>query len=492
MAGLCALAAAIPLVYLGVRLSQAGLEGLGAVLARPRLPLVVTNSLVLAATVTAASMCLGIATAVLLARLRLPARRLLIAVAAMPLAVPSYLTAYGWLATWPSMHGWWASWLVLTVITVPYVTLPVLAALRTFDPARFLVARTLGHRPWVAFRLTVWPAIAGAATSGGLLVFLYTLADFGGVALFRYPVLTTAIHQAYGTSFDRHYAAVLALILVLIATVVFAGERRASGHRSDEAGRIDAWSATRIRGATAPAIAVIALAPVLAVVVPLASLVNRLLAAQTVRAVDLGRLIEATMNTIALAFGGAAIAIALATPIAILASRYPGPATRLIEVISSLPLALPGIVVGLGLVFFSLTAVPSLYQSALLLAFAYGIIFLPKAVGSLRSGLDRVPADLDRVAATLGYSRHRRWWHVSARLALPSALVGAMFVAVTAMKELPATLMLRPTGTNTLAIELWARTDTSAYGAAVPYAIALIVTAAIPAFLLTPRGQGVR
>ena len=154
-----------------------------------------------------------------------------------------------------------------------------------------------------------------------------------------------------------------------------------------------------------------------------------------------------------------------------------------------MPLAIPGIVVGLGLVYFALRAAPALYQTAGLLAFAYGILFLPKAIGSTRSAIERVPDSLEDVAATLGYGRFARWRLVTLRLSRPGIAMAGIIVAVTAMKELPATLMLRPTGLNTLALELWTTTDVAAYGAAVPYAVALVLVAAVPAVALAPREQ---
>lgn len=487
VAGLAAILAAIPVLYIGVRLVEAGWDGVLDVLTRPRLPRLLVNTVTLALTVTLASGVLGVLSAFVLTRVEIPARRLLSILSVLPLAIPSYLAAFGWLAAVPGAHGFWPAWLVLTVVTTPYVTLPVSAALRG-TPASFPeVARTLGYGPVRTFRLAIWPTIRTAALSGTLLVCLYTLSDFGGVALFRYQVLTTAIQQAYGASFDRNYAAVLAAILVVVAVLVFAGERRLRPRSGFGVGR--PRERLRIGRVTPVAVALLLVVPVSAVGVPLVGLFSRLLNAQTVRELDVSRLLESIGNTILLAAAGALVAVVLAVPIAMLAARFPGRAARLVETAGSLPLALPGIVVGLGLAFFSLFAVPALYQTATVLAFAYGVLFLPKAIGTIRGAIERVPRGLEDVAGTLGYGQVARWWHVTARMARPGIVVAALFVAVTAMKELPATLMLRPTGTSTLAVELWARTDVAAYGAAVPYAIALVLLAAVPAVLLSPRDE---
>lgn len=487
----CAVAA-IPLVYLLVRAGSAGMEEVLLVFSRPRVPQLVLNTVALAASVTAAAVLIGLPTAFVLARTRLPWRPFWAVLAALPLAVPSYLAAYGWLAAFPWLHGFWAAWLVLTLVSVPYVTLPVAAALRASTTGLDDVARTLGRRPWGAFWLGTWPQIRPATLAGALLVGLYVLADFGGVALFRYPVLTTAIQQAYGASFSRSYAAILATLLVLLAMVIVAGERAARGRARRQFGAVKGvprHGLLRLGALAAPALALLAVVPALAVGVPVTVMFMRLLQAETLRVLDVAELGEAVLNTLLLSGGGALLAVLLALPIGALAARYRGRVVRLIESTGYLPLGLPGIVVGLSLVSFSLTVMPALYQTALVLVFAYGVLFMPKAIGGIRSATAQVPSSLEDVSRTLGYGRLRTWWHVTVRLARPGIAAAALMVMVTAMKELPATLMLRPTGTDTLAIELWARTDVSAYGAAAPYALVLILVAAVPAFLLSGGGR---
>lgn len=493
LAAAACVVASIPLLYLVVRAGAAGLPDALAILARPRVPSLLANTALLALSVTASSLALGVPTAYLLARSRLVFRGMWTVLAALPLAVPSYLVAYGWLAAIPSLNGFWASWFVLTVVTVPYVALPVTAALRSGTTALDDVARTLGHGPFSAFRTSTWPQIRPAAFAGALLVCLYVISDFGAVALFRFPVLTTAVQQAYGSSFDRNYAAVLATVLIGLAILVVVLEQVARGKDQKRFATPPKASGIRLvslRGWTAPALVLLAIIPTLAVAVPIAALGVRVFEAETLRALDVTELLEAIGNTIALSAGGALIAVLLALPIGALGARYRGRIVQVIESTGLLPLGLPGIVVGLSLVFFSLSVAPALYQSAIVLAFAYGVLFMPKAIGVIRSATAAVPTSLEDVARTIGYGRAQTWWRVTVRLARGGIAAAALLVAVTAMKELPATLMLRPTGTDTLATELWARTDVSAYGAAAPYAIALVLLAAVPAFLLSGARRG--
>lgn len=481
--------AAVPLVYLGVRIAEAGPDGVLAVLGRRRLPGLLLNSVLLAAAVTLSATALGVTTALVLTRVRLPAPRWWATVAVLPMAVPSYLAAFGWVGVLPGASGFWPSWWVLTCVTTPYVTLPVAAALRGESAELAAVARTLGHGPVTVFRTATWPVVRGPVLAGGLLVCLYVLADFGGVALFRHPVLTTAIHQAYGASFDRNYAAVLAGLLVLLALVVFTAERRWRPERQPEPSRTGARPVADLGRWLPVPMLVLLIAPVGAVVVPLGSLLRRLWSAQTVRELDLVRLAEAVGTTLAVAVAGALVALLLALPIATLAARHPGRVARVLDTLGALPLAVPGIVMGLGLVFFALTALPALYQTSAMLVFGYGLLFMPKAIGILRAAVERVPRAWEGVAATLGYGPVTRWWRVVARSIRPALVVAGLLVAVTAMKELPATLMLRPTGTRTLAVELWSTTDASRYGAAVPYALALVLLAAVPSVLAFPRAD---
>jgi len=484
LAALAAATAAIPLVYLVVRTGEAGLEELWATLGRPRVLSLTVNTVMLAAAVTLSCLVLGTICAWILTRIRFSFQRTLLLASALPLAVPSYLAAYGWLVWFPSLNGFWASWFVMTVVCTPYVTLPVAAALRGASADLESVARTLGRGPLRAFVAATWPQIRPAAIAGALLVCLYTLSDFGLVAMLRFQTLTWGINAAYGASFDRNQAALLALVLVVLALVVVAGERRSRRQVDRVPGRstMPARAPGRAGGVY---LAVLLVAPLGGVLVPVFGLLSRLLEAETLRAMDVPRLIGAVGTTLALALAAAVVAVLVALPIAALAARYSGRLVVVIEAIGFLGHALPGIVVGLSLVFFALAAVPMFYQTSVVLVFAYVVLFMPRAIGSMRSGIAAVPSSLSDVARTLGLSPVQTWWKVTARLALPGIAIGALLVAISAMKELPATLLLRPTGVSTLATELWSRTALFEFGAAAPYAAALVIVAMVPAVLLS-------
>jgi iron(III) transport system permease protein len=487
--GVAALAV-IPLAYLAVRSLEAR-GSAAATLLRPRVGELTANSVLLAMAVGAACLLLGTASGWVLAKVRLPFRGAWLVFAALPLAVPSYLAAYGWLVIAPALAGFWPSWLVLTMACTPYVTLPVAAALRSSSAQLEAVARSLGRHPVQVFLTVTWPRIAPSALVGVLIAVLYTLSDFGAVAMLRFQTLTWGIHSAYSSNFDRTLAALLSVVLVLLAGVVVAVERRLRRRVPATPSR-SAPPSLPLNAAMAPLLAAVAVVPLLGVLLPMAGLVTRLLQAETLRQMDLERFIAATGSTLALAAGAALLTVVLAMPVATLAARYSGPLVSFVESVSFIGLALPGIVVGLSLVFFTLAVAPAFYQGAAALVFAYGVLFLPRAVGSVRAGLALVPGRLLDVSRSLGVGGVGSWLRVTVPLALPSLGVAACLVAISTAKELPATLLLRPTGMSTLATELWSRTEVAEFGAAAPYAAMLVIVAAVPAVLLSGVASAAR
>jgi len=476
----------VPLVYLVVRVSGAGWERAAEVLIRPRTLETLGTSVALVAVVVAACLLIGIPTGWLLARTALPMRTAWLSVVALPLAVPSYVAAYGWLAQFP-LSGFWAAALILTLVCSPYITIPVAAALGSSDPALEEVARTLGRGPVRAFAQTTligaWPAAAG----GALLIALYVLSDFGAVALLRVDAFTRVIYSSYRASFDRVGATVLAVLLVALAILLITAERRIRGsHRRWRVGAGAQRETPRIplRGAgRVAALGWLMSLTALAVGVPLVSLLLRMLEGSRTPLVP-GELAAAALTTLGVACAGTVLAVALAIPVGILAGRYRTTGVRVVESLCYAGHALPGVVVGLSLVFLTLAVFPAAYLSVAVLAFAYAVLFLPKAIGATRAATAAVPPVLEVTARTLGRGPLNAWRATTLRLSLPGIAGGALIVLLTAMKELPATLMLRPTGLDTLATELWSRTEVAAYGSAAPYALALVVLAALPAWLL--------
>lgn len=488
IAVICVALIALPLVYLLIRLVGAGPEAIGAALFRMRTLETIGTSIALVVVTVVLSFLWAIPTTLILARWRVRAATLFMILMALPLAIPSYVAASAWISVFPGMSGLWAAALVISLCCFPYISIPLLAALRSVDATYDDVARSLGANSLGSFLRVSLPLTWPAAAAGALLVALYTLAEFGTVAIFRVDAFTRVIYASYRASFDRVSAAVLAVVLVVLALLVVWVESRVRGRgmlwrTGSGSARTGSTRAMKASG-NIGAYAWLLLVSGLALAVPVGALIGQFLASRR-NDIDVTELLGALAGSVRSSALGALIALALALPVAILASRFGGRLVRTIETGSFLGHALPGVVVGLSLVFFTLGVIPIAYQTLATLAFAYAILFAPKAIGSARSALARVPPEMEQVARSLGKGPVKSWWLVTGRMAWPGIAAGGLLVALTAMKELPATLMLRPTGFETLATELWNRTEVAAFGEAAPFALALIVLAAAPAWLVS-------
>lgn len=478
---------ALPLAYLMVRVLDSGPEAWAALWRLRTLETTLTSA-VLVLLVMAGALILAAPTAWLLSRTDVPLRGLFFVLMALPLAVPSYVAAYAWVALIPSLTGIVPAAIVMSLCTFPYVALPLSALLRRMDGGQEEAARSLGLTPAAVLRRVVAPNAWPAAAAGLLLVALYTLAEFGTVSIFRVDAFTRVIFASYRASFDRTAAAVLALLLVLLALALVVAEARARG-------RAARWRVGSGSGRPAP---VLALTPrargfalawligvaVLSLAVPIGSILHQLLSSQR-REFDAADFLGALAGSVSSSSLGAAMALVLAIPVGVLAARYTARWVRILEGGAFIGHGLPGVVIGLALVFLTLMLLPAAYQTLAALAFAYAVLFAPKAIGATRTSVASVPPGMESVARSLGRGPISAWWTTTGRLAWPGVAAGALLVLLTAMKELPATLMLRPTGFDTLATRLWSRTEVEAFGAAAPYALALVVVAAVPAWLLS-------
>ena len=461
------------------------------VLLRERTARLLLRSLLLAGTVTTLCLVLGVAMAWLVVRSDLPGRRAWAIAAALPLAVPTYVAGFSWLSFAPSLTGWAGAILVLVLCCVPYVVLPVAAALRRMDPAHEEVARSLGLSPWQAFRRAALPQLRPAIAAGGLLVALYVLSDFGAVSTMRFDAFTRVIYTSYRASFDRTPAAVMGLLLVAVTLLLvwFEGRTRGrAGYARVGSGGARTAARTRLGRATVPALLLFGSFTALSLGVPAWAL-----AYWTARGASdahpLGEVLGTAGASVWFALLGAAATTLLALPVGLLAARRAGRLPWLFERASYAGHALPGIVVALSLVFLSIRAVPALYQRTPVLVLAYVVLFLPLAVGAVHASAAQSPPVLEEVARSAGARPLQVLRRVTLPLAAPGIGAGAALVFLTCMKELPATLLLRPLGTDTLATRVWTETGVGAYAAAAPYAAVLVLLSAVPTYLLTVRGQ---
>jgi iron(III) transport system permease protein len=482
--------ALIPLGYLVVRTAQVGWAGIVDELLTVRVAELAMRSLGLALVVTSACILLGVCCAFAVTRTDLPSRRFFGVLAALPLAVPTYVAAFGWVSAFDNFEGFWPAALVLTLCCYPYVYLPVAGSLVGADPAQEEVSRSLGRGPVGTFLGVTVRQVRPAIMAGALLVALYVLSDFGAVSILRADTFTRAIFVEFDLGFDRTGALVLSTVLIALTVVLLVAESRT---RQRQARYAPVNAATRRPHARArlgllrwPTLAMLIAVSVSALGVPAVNLAQRLVAGVS-RPGSLAEVASAAGNSLWISLTGAAITTLLALPIGILAARRRGKFPAFIERLSYLTHALPGVVIGLSLVFFGVTVAFALYQTVWLLLLAYAALFLPLAVAAVASAAGQSPPMLEDVARSLGRRSSTVWRTVTLPLAMPGIGAGAALVFITGMKELPATLFLRPTGMETLATRLWTHTTVGSYAAAAPYAALLVLVTVIPTWLLAVR-----
>jgi iron(III) transport system permease protein len=478
---------ALPLIYVAVFVVTVGPAQAADLLFRARVAELLRNTVALTAAGCLACAVLGTGAAWLVERTTLPGRPVWTALMAAPLAVPAFVNSYGWLSVTSAVEGFGGAVLITTMSYFPLVYLPVAAVLRGTDPAFEEMARALGDGPWRTFARVVLPQIRPALLGGVLLVGLHLLGEFGALAALRFPTFTTAIYDQFESTFNGPAATMLAAVLVVGCVGLLAGESwLAGGARVARVGAGAARDAARHRlGASAvPAFLAMAALAALALAVPLGSLVRWLVEGSST-AFPVDDLATATLTSVGLGALAALTTCALALPVAWLAVRHPGRASRLLERSTYVTSSLPGIVVALALVTLSVTLLPPLYQTTPLLVGAYAMLFLPRATVSLRAALQQLPPELDDTARALG----ARPAGVLLRVTLPMIArgigAGAALVFLAVVTELTATLLLAPIGTTTLATEFWANSSVLSYGAAAPYALLMILVSAPAAWLLT-------
>lgn len=506
---LIGLAMLLPLAYLLLRTAETGAGTVWSLLSRPRTVRVLLNTVGLASAVAAGAIGIGVPLAWLTARTDLPGRRLWEVLSVLPLAVPSLVGAFTFVSAWghgglvhewlrrafgitsmPPLHGFVGAWIVLTLLTFPYVVLSVRGALAGMDPGQEEAARSLGYKPAEVFYRVILPQLRPAIAAGALLVVLYTLSDFAAVSLLQFESFTQAIYVQYQATFNRSYAAVLALLLVGFTAVILAFEARARGRASHF--RVGTGSARRLRPVPLgkwrwPAIAFCTIVATLSVAMPFA--VNAIWVG---RGLLQGRTVllpwDALANSVYASLLGAAVAIVAAVPVAVLTVRYPSRTAVLIERAAYVGHALPGIVVALALVFFGANFAFPLYQTMALLVFAYVVLFLPQAAGAVRVSLLQVTPNVEHAARSLGLAPWQVMWRVTLPLVRPGLITGATLVFLTIMKELPATLLLSPLGFRTLAVQIWGAVTEAYYiEAAAPSLLLMLASSVSVAMLL--RGE---
>jgi iron(III) transport system permease protein len=508
LAAALAAALVLPLGWLVVDVFNLGPRAIDLAIAPTTLQVLV-RTVALVAIVTGASVVVGVPLAVVTVQADIPLQRFWTVVAALPLAIPSYLGAFAAISAFgprgaftgvlaplgieqlPTIEGFVGAAIVLTFYTYPYVFLTTRASLLSLDASLVEAARTLNSGRWEAFRRIILPQITPGITAGALLVALYTLSDFGTPNIMGVEVFTQFIYARYN-AFMRDYAALLSLQLFAVTAVILAIESRIG---IDESG---AYASQGNRGAASLdlgrwrylAMLLPAGLGLVAILLPIG--IFGLWLVGTGPGYATGSMVftwSYGWNSVYVALLAAGAAILVALPIAV---RSAVSESRLAAIADRAPYvgyATPGIVLAIALVNFSLDIVPALYKTIPLLVFAYVVRFMPQAIGSIRTSTLQVDRQLVEAARTLGRSRLSAFRSITLPLIVPGIATGAALVFLTTMKELPATLLLRPLRFDTLVTYIWRVQEAGLYGqAAVPALVLVVISGLSMAVILAQEG----
>ncbi|MCG8347135.1 MAG: iron ABC transporter permease [Chloroflexales bacterium] len=518
--GVC-VCAALPLLYIVYHALQADPD-LWRRLMSGQLPRLVRNTVALVATVSITTCVLGITAAWLVERTDLPGRSIWRWLLCLPLAIPGYVAAIcymfllrrggfidqmavGYLGferqefPLPPLFNLWGVTAVMSLYAFPFVFLAVAAALRVLDAALEDAARVAGrnHRQ-IFFALTL-PLLVPAVAGGVLLVGLYVLSDFGTVALMRYQTFTTAIYRQFAGEIGRAAASVISLGLIGLSLPLLLGESLI--HRNDRRYTRGAhWRPQRIirlgRWRWLANAYIIGLAT-LALFVPLAvlsGLTIRSIVAPTevdrIWSVGALSIWQSGWNSLLLSICAATLALGLALLPALFTVRYDSRYSRTLAYLSKTAFALPGIIVGLG--FLMLFIRTPIYGTTVALGLALAFRLLPQAVTLNEATLRMVSPMLEQAARTMGHGPWSTLRRVTIPLAAPGLLAAWALAFVTAMKELPLLVILRPPGFDTLPVRVWEAANDSIYTQAAAPALLLIgLTTITLGFVYSVRRFGV-
>lgn len=459
------------------------------------LPEVTLNTTLLLAGVGFGVSLIGTALAGLVALTEFPGRRWLSWALLLPLAAPGYVlaTAYTGLfdaAGLPQLRSGPGLIFVLTLALYPYVYLVARNAFATTGARAMEAARLLGHAPGAAFVRVALPLATPWIAGGTLLALMETLADFGAVSAFNYDTLTSALYKAWFGLFSMDLALQLAAILLLAALALRALESRLHGAR----GYAQSGAApSRLMLGRSRWLALFFCLSVLALalLLPLAQLL--LWAAQHINEAN-ARLLGQAARSLGLGSGAALLTTGAALVLAYAVRQRPGRVHQHLVRLGTLGYAFPGPLLALGLYApyaatvqwlnhsqgWSLTA-----QGGLgLLLLAYGARFLAVAHTPVAGGLLRVTRSLDESARLQGITGWRQLSLVHLPLISPSMAAAALLVMVDVMKEMPATLMMRPFGWDTLAVRVFELTSEGEWSRAALPSLLIVLVGLAPVLLL--------
>jgi len=484
----------VPIVYLVLRAVEADGQTVRELVFRTRNLRLLGNTLALGGAVIVLSTLIALPLAWLTTRTNLRGRFVITLLAILPLSIPGYVVGYALLGLGspegplrsllgiqvPAVGGFLGATLALVIYNFPLVYLHLRTAFVGLDASLVDAARSLGHSPAGAFRRVVIPQLWPAYLSSVLLVSLYVLGDFGVVSLMRFETFSYALYSQYIASFDRVYAAWLALMLLAITTTLVIAEFRLlrdlalerSGLGAQPEGRevrLGPWSAA--------AFAFVAAVALVSVVVPVWSILYWL--GQPGAFADGSEIVRSLFGSLRVSAPAAALATLLAVPIAYLSRRFPGRVSHVLERSAYIGYATPALTLALGLVVVVLRATPWFYQTAGLLVFAYTVHFLAQAIGPVRAGLHVATPRVEEASRSLGFGPVATFRRVTLPILKPGLVAATTLVFLSCIKELPLTIILAPLDFETLALNVYGHATEALFAEAAPYALTIVLLSAL-------------
>ncbi len=461
----------------------------------------------LAVLVSASTACLGTLLAWVTTRTDLPLRSMWRIVLVLPLVLPSFVGATAFIAGLAPggvihdgldligidaprrFRGLGASWFVLTAFTYPYVMLPVSGRLANLRASHEESARMLGCTQRQAFLRVTLPELRPAILGGSLLVFLYTLSEFGAVQLLGYDTLTRVIFATRLS--DRALSFASATVLLALAVAVVVAERRLRGRSTPDrrAAAAGTRRPTELGWRKVPATLTCATVAAIGIAVPVISLgvwARRGLAANRV---SFGDLVDPAITTATVATITALVTVIVVLPVALATTRRPGLGPNVAAGFVVGGFAIPGLVIALSLAVLALnvSAFGFLYQTLPLLIIAYVVHFGSQTLTSAEQAVRAVPDAVREQSQLLEPNALRRAVRVDLPIMRPGLLAGGGLVMLATLKELPATLLLAPNDFSTLATEVWSGLEEGFYAAAGLASLTLIAVSGALTWLLVLR-----
>ncbi len=473
-----------------------------------RLPQLFLNTMTLAGFVTLGAVSLGFLLAWLVERTDLPGRSFFKPMLLSPLIVPCYVVAICYVEFFGKngllekifaalganiniggIYGLGGAAFVLILATYPFVYVIARSAIRQLDPNLIDAARCSGASRLKILRQIALPLLLPALSAGVLLSVLYALSDFGVVTKLRYDTFVKAIYQQMTGSYNPAGAMALGSVLVVITLIclwlqgrIWSGRRRFAPEklsgRVKEPLHLGIWKV--------PALTLTGLVLALGLLLPVGILgywwIDSWGHPQSLAAnwaeTGLG-LLKNLWNSLSISALAAILAVVLALPLAYALVRRHDRISRLSSWLAQAGQALPGVLIALGVLTIILDLSPFIYATFFAILFAYLVRFFSQALQALRVGLSQIPARLEEGARLLGEGPLKAFIRVTLPLLRPALLGGWVLVFLSTLRELPATLLLRPVGFDTLPIEIWTAAGEGFYAGAAPAAL-LLVAVSIP------------